>query len=165
MIKSLQALMLINTVGIFLDLSKAFDTVDHTILISKPEHYGIRGLPLEWIQNYLSNRFQYVEYNGFCSLSNKIKCGVLQGSILGPSLFLLYINDIYNATEISEFILFADDTNLFYSHDNVSSLMSLIHFELSMLSEWFQGNKLSVNISKSNYIILNQDKKKANILF
>ena len=80
---------------------------------------------------------------------------------LGPLLFLLYINDIYNATEMGEFILFADDTNLFYSHDNVSSLMSLINSELSMLSEWFQANKLSVNISKTNYILfLNQDKKK-----
>ena len=102
-----------HTVGIFLDLSKAFDTVDHTILISKLnlKHYGIRGLPLEWIQNYLSNRFQYVEYNGFYSLSDKIRCGVPQQSILGPLLFLLYIHYIYNATGMGEFILFADDTN------------------------------------------------------
>ena len=78
-----------HTVGIFLDSSKAFDTVDHTILISKPEYYGIRRLPLEWIHNYLSNRFQYVEYNGFFSLSNRTKCGVPQGSKLGPLLFLL----------------------------------------------------------------------------
>ena len=97
--------------------------------------------------------------NGFCSLSNKIKCGVPQGSILGPLLFLSYINDVYNATEIGEYILFAD-TNLFYSHDNVSSLMSLINFELSTLSKWFQANKLSVNISKTNYIIFKPRQKK-----
>ena len=149
-----------HTVGIFLDLSKAFDTVDHAILISKLDHYGIRGLPLVWIQNYLSNKFQYVEYNGFCSQSNKIKCSVPQGSILGPLLFLLYINDLCNTTEIGELILFADDTNLFYSHGNVSSLMSLINSELSMLNGWFQANKLSVNISKTNYIIFKARQRK-----
>ena len=149
-----------HTVGIFLDLSKAFDTVDHAILISKLDHYGIRGLPLAWIQNYLSNKFQYVEYNGFCSLSNKIKCGVPQGSILGPLLFLLCINDLCNATEIGELILFADDTNLVYSHDNVSSFMSPINSELSMLNEWSQANKLSVNISKTNYIIFKPRQRK-----
>ena len=117
-------------------------------------------MPLVWIQNYLSNRFQYVEYNDFCSQSNKIKCGVPQGSILGPLLFLLYINDLCNATEIGELILFADDTNLFYSHDDVSSLMSLINSKLSMLNEWFQANKLSVNISKTNYIIFKPRRRK-----
>jgi hypothetical protein len=149
-----------HTVGIFLDLSKAFDTVDHEILISKLEHYGIRGLALDWIKNYLFNRMQYVQYNGICSLFNTIKCGVPQGSILGPLLFLIYINDIYNATDIGEFILFADDTNLFYSHDNLSSLMGLINSELCKLTEWFQSNKLSINTTKSNYIVFKPRQKR-----
>jgi hypothetical protein len=85
-------------------------------------------------KNYLFNRMQYVQYNGICSLFNTIKCGVPQGSILDPLLFLIYINAIYNATDIGEIILFADDTNLFYSHDNLSSLMSLINSELCTTS-------------------------------
>ena len=101
------------TIGIFLDLSKAFDTVDHEVLFLELEHYGILGLALEWVKNYFSNRHQYVEYIALHSCSKNIKCGVAQGSILGPLLFLIYMNDICNASIISEFILFADDTNVF----------------------------------------------------
>ena len=102
------------TVGISIDLSKAFDTVDHHILISKLEHYGGRGTALRWFESYLSGRQQYVEFNGVCSKPSQIKCGVPQGSILGPLLFLLYINDLCNVPKVVDFILFADDTNIFF---------------------------------------------------
>ena len=103
--------------GVFLDLSKAFDTVNHAILFDKLEHYGIRGLALEWVKSYFSERAQFVEFNNVRSSPQGISCGVPQGSILGPLLFILYVNDLNNAS-LLDVILFADDTNLFISHND-----------------------------------------------
>ena len=98
------------TVGIFLDLSKAFDTIDHNILLHNIEYYGFRGNVLKWFTDYLYNRKQYVLYNSCKSDHKNILCGVPQGSISGPLLFILYVNDITNASNFLEFVLFADDT-------------------------------------------------------
>ena len=141
------------SMGIFIDLSKAFDTIDHSILEKKLEFYGIRGLPLNLLKSYLSNRKQYVAYNGVSSNLSNISCGVPQGSILGPLLFILYVNDMANASSILHFILFADDTNLFCSNLNFHDLVCTVNQELSKLCEWFCANKLSLNVKKTNYII------------
>ena len=98
--------------GVFIDLKKAFDTIDHSLLLNKLEYYGIRGVALNWLQSYLSNRKQFVTVNGIESKNLNVKCRVPQGSILGPILFILYINDICNCSKIMNFILFADDTNV-----------------------------------------------------
>lgn len=146
-------------IGIFLDLAKAFDTVDHSILLTKLSGYGIRGTPLLWFTNYLKERKQQVHCSGVYSDFLYVNCGVPQGSNLGPLLFLLYINDLPRATGLLKGILFADDTNLFYTHDSLSVLMGLVNDELEILVEWFKANRLSLNIDKTYYIIFSSRNK------
>ena len=102
------------TIGVFIDLKKAFDTVDHSILVTKHDHYGIRGVAKQWLSSYLENRKQYVCFNGTDSGFLPITCGVPQDSILGPTLFLLYVNALCNVSTRLTSILFADDTSCFY---------------------------------------------------
>ena len=139
-------------VGVFKDLSKAFDTIDHNILIRKLNNYGIRGIALSWFQNYLSDRKQYVSFQGSDSLKLDITCGVPQGSVLGPLLFILYINDIVRSAPKLTFILFADDTNILYSHKNIDILTTTLNSELAKVQAWFECNKLSLNIDKTNFM-------------
>ena len=135
---------------LLIDLKKAFDTIDHNILLDKLRNYGIRGIALQWIQSYHSNRSQFVTCNNTRSNFMDILCGVPQGSILGPLLFIIYINDIVNVSEKLKFILFADDTNVFFSSENKVNLKHDIEIELKKLVTWLEINKLTMNVSKTN---------------
>ena len=148
--------------GIFLDLSKAFDTLDHSILIYKLERHGIRGTPLAWFKDYLSNRVQYTEVDLHQSQTLDLQCGVPQGSILGPLLFILYMNDIVKSSRILSYVLFADDTTLLYSHHNFNEMIATFNMELSKLTNWLRCNKLSLNLSKTKYIVFHNPNKKIN---
>ena len=139
--------------GIFIDLKKAFDTVNHDILIKKLEQYGVRGKSLEWFASYLKGRTQYTYCNNSSSDLATITCGVPQGSVLGPLLFLLYINDLPNISKILKFYLFADDTNIFYQSPDLDSLQTTMNRELKKLSFWLNANRLALNISKTNFVI------------
>ena len=140
-------------IGVFLDISKAFDSVDHDILLKKLEKYGIQGAALEWFTNYLSNRLQYVTYNGTKSKRETIKCGVPQGSILGPLLFLLYINDLPPVSNDCFSVLFADDTNMFVTGKNTADMCLKLNNDLQEICKWLRCNKLSLNILKTHYMI------------
>ena len=141
------------TLAVFCDLSKAFDVINHKILLHKLKSYGIRGLANDWFSSYLSNRTQFVEIDGQNSSRKQIMCGVPQGSILGPLLFLLYVNDIHQACE-SSILSFADDTTLYISDHNLISLFGKVNEEINKLYKWFCANKLSLNANKTKYIVI-----------
>ena len=148
--------------SIFLDLSKAFDTLDHSILLDKLKFYGISNTPLKWFQSYLRSRQQFVEFDGTCSGITFINTGVPQGSILGPLLFLIYMNDIHTASDKFDMILYADDTNLISplcsfnfsgTKNDVKHVSEQINIELTNIQEWLNINKLSLNVRKTKYMI------------
>ena len=150
--------------GVFIDFSKAFDTVGHSILLRKLELYGITDRNYAWIKSYLSNLLQYIQIDEnsrteFCV----VKCRVPQGFILGPLLFLLYVHDLKNASSVLDPIMFADDTNLFYTHSNIQKLFSTMNEELANINQWFTSNKLSLNAKKPKYSFFHKPSKKDDI--
>ena len=146
--------------GVFIDLQKAFDTVNHDILCEKLTYYGIRGNCQNLIKSFLSNRQQYVSINGFDSCKLDIKCGVPQGSTLGPLLFLLYINDLRLALTKSITSHFADDTCIMYANKKMKSLETVLNLDLKITSDWLKANKLSLNVDKSKLVIFKSKQKR-----
>jgi hypothetical protein len=146
-----------NAVTIFMDLSKAFDTLDHSIIISKLKFYGIRGTELSFFESYLYNRKQFVSVNSANSDIASISCGVPQGSVLGPLLFLIFMNDIPSSSNAFKFILYADDTTLIskldFSHGNNRVINNTnLNKQLNQVYEWLTSNNLIVNIKKTKYM-------------
>jgi hypothetical protein len=148
--------------GVFIDLQKAFDTVDHQILLGKLGHYGIRGIANSWFRSYLHQRKQFVSVSGCQSLLKNIIHGVPQGSVLGPLLFLLYINDLSNAILYSEVFHFADDTSLICSNSSLKAIKKRVNIDLKLLYHWLNANKISLNVSKTDVILFRHKNKQIN---
>ena len=151
------------TLGIFLDLSKVFDTINHEILCQKLQHYGILDTALAQIKSDLEDRTQFVQFGSHRSNSQKILCSVPHGSILGPLLFIIYINDLPNVSSLTQSLLFADDTSIFCSHKDANHLVSIVNNELAKIVIWLKVNKLSLNLTKTNFMIFHPRQKKVNV--
>ena len=147
------------TLGVFLDLRKAFDCVNHEILLRKLNHYGIRGTPLKLLTSYLTHRQQYTCVSSKLSNPIILTHSVPQGSILGPLLFNIYINDIVKTSAYLDSILFADDSCFYFSHTDPQELIYLVNSDLSKISKWLASNRLTLNIEKSHCILFNRKLK------
>ena len=145
--------------GIFVDLQKTFDTVDHKILLHKLEFYGMRGVYNDWFKSYSSDRKQFISINGYNSDLMPVICGVQQGSVLGPLLFLIYINDLHKAIRYCKVHQFADDKNLFHTNRSVKNLNKLVNHDMKQLNNCLTANKISLNVEKTELVIFNFQRK------
>ena len=137
--------------GVFVDLNKAFDTVDHCILLKKIAHYGFQGLINDWFRSHLLKTGQVIVVANRSSNKSFITCGVPQSSVLDPLLFLLCVNDIYCSSNKLTFYLFADDTNILHSHKDLRTLEKEMHVELHNVYQSLVSNKLTLNLKKKNW--------------
>ena len=128
------------------------------------QKYGVRGIPYEWFRSYLNNRRQFVSFNGAISEEGKITCGVPQGSILGPLLFMIYINDLTTVSENYKALLFADDANLFFTKSDCNDVDYQICYEFTKIQEWRNCNALSLNLNKTPYMIYTSKGRDARVL-
>jgi hypothetical protein len=155
-------------IGVFVDFQKAFDTVNHHILLRKLEHYGVRGLANNWFKSYLTKRRQCVSISGITSETSYINHGVPQGSVLGPLLFLIYINDLHTCIRHSTVRHFADDTNLLYTTDKTKyrnrNIVNNLNQDLKSLNHWLLANKISLNSTKTELIFFRHKKHQFQML-
>ena len=146
-----------HTISVFLDLSKAFDTLDYNILFKKLEIYGIRGIALDWFKSYLSERTMQtkciINEDSHLSETKKVTYGAPQGSCLGPLIFLIFCNDLHYNLIFTSCILFADDMTIYYSNKSLSLLIASLEHDLDIASDWFKANKLTLNKKKSVCIL------------
>ena len=141
------------TVGVFIDLRKAFDNVNHDILFTKRDHYGIRGLANDWFRSYLKGRQKFVFIGNQASTIKEIVPGVPQGFCLGPLLFLIYINDLHSCLKYSKACHFADDTNITLSDSLQETLAKRMNYNLRKLSMWLRANKIYLNVEKTELVV------------
>ena len=141
-------------------MQKAFNTVNHTILLKKLEHYGVRGHVLKWFHSYLTNRKQFTRVDNTDSDIREISYGVPQGSVLGPLLFLIYINDLNKTIKFSFIRHFTDDTNILYTNKSLRKINQRINFDLKNIVHWLRANRIALNASKTKVVIFRSPKKK-----
>ena len=151
------------TLGIFIDLSKEFNTINYNNLLEKLKAYGIQSENLKWFKSYLSNRKQFISYNHSKTEMKTVKCGVPQGSILGPLFLLIFVNDLNNLTKVLDSVLFADNTNLFCSDSDIRAVFEIANQELGQIGDLFLANKLSLNVEKTKYTLFRKHTDQENI--